>query len=207
MIKHLFIFLIIIFIIGCSDKEPTYEWFESSYTNLQNYKRVFLEGDDKSANLYLKQIEKEFQKSLDVKEYQKIILFQLALNLTALNDVEELKNRYKELRAYQKVDEFDNYFMFLNGDFANIDKSKLDKKYKNILDKFINHEIIEEKYILKIDDDLSKLIVISLNYRVNSKKELLNLGVQIASKNGYRKVLIKYLEILKNIELLKIFSK
>jgi hypothetical protein len=190
----LFLFLLLG---GCSSK-PTPGWIVAGNQQLETFKQQFLTGGQPivTERHFRKAIE-EIKKSGDLDLLGKAWLTKMALEVAVLRDMEE--EDYLKVSAALPVPANRNFYLFLKGEKAAVDRSLLPAQYRRFLDALRSGSLVEaERMITAMEDDpLSRLIAAGIAVRFNLESEaVLKVAVETASRNGWKRALLAWLERL-----------
>ncbi|MDO8785908.1 MAG: hypothetical protein Q7J12_06785 [Syntrophales bacterium] len=195
ILPFLFAFSILVF--GCGSK-PIPDWKDASFNQLESYKKNYLIGKTKIAELHFSKAIEEIKKSGDLKIMTMAYLTKFAVNVAVLENFDD--RDYLNLEAVQDDPENKNFYNFLKGLFEQVDESLLPREYRGFL-KTLRHggEKDMEQEIAKIEEPLSKLIVAGLLVRKHRCPEvILKAAADTASENGWKKALVAYLTELQS---------
>ena len=195
ILPFLFAFSILVF--GCGSK-PIPDWKNASFNQLESYKKNYLIGKTKIAELHFSKAIEEIKKSGDLKIMTMAYLTKSAVNVAVLENFDD--RDYLNLEAVQDDPENKNFYNFLKGLFEQVDESLLPREYRGFL-KTLRHggEKDMEQEIAKIEEPLSKLIAAGLLVRQHRCPEMiLKAAADTASENGWKKALVAYLTELQS---------
>ncbi|MBN1381867.1 MAG: hypothetical protein JXA41_09350 [Deltaproteobacteria bacterium] len=192
------ILLILLTFSGCNSKIIP-AWQYESFGQLNNFKKNYLKGEDKIAELHFQKALAEVKRSGDLKRISKVYLTKYAVKVACLEDIED--SEYLDIEANQPDPENRNYFLFLKGNLSVVNVSLLPEQYRSFLKAGIGEKQMDiNKEITGIGDPLSILIAIGI--AVKNKlysEETLQTAIEKASINGWYKPLVVYLEKLQQI--------
>jgi hypothetical protein len=192
--------LIILFLLlgGCTSK-PAPAWLAAGSEQLESYKRDFLTGGQPviTERHFQKAVE-EIKKSGDLDLLGRAWLTKMALQVAVLGEIEE--GEYGRIAAAQPVPANSNFYLFLKGDPAAVDGALLPGQYRSFLKALRDGDVIKTgKEIAAMEEDpLSQLIAVGLSVRRQIESEaILQLAVSAASRNGWKRALLAWLERLR----------
>jgi len=193
----IFLFLCAFFLVGCGAK-PIPEWKNVSFNQLESYKKNYLIGKVKIAELHFHKAIEEIKKSGDLEILSTAYLTKYAVNVAVLEDFDE--SDYLQIESVQQDPKSKNFYNFLKGLFDKVDERLLPREYRGFLKTFrYGMERDMEREIVSIEDPLSKLIAAGLLVRYYRYSEaILEAAAGTASKNGWKKAHVAYLEKLKS---------
>lgn len=183
--------------LGCTAKSVP-DWKSASFNHLEQYKKYFLSGRDQLATIQFQKAVDEIKNSGNLSLLATAYLTRSALRVAVL---EPPQNReYLEILKADPTDDQKDYYLLLEGKFAEIQKNNLPASYQDLAEALEggNEERITIA-VLDIPDDLSRLIAVGLvaRYRVENEAVLTS-AVDLASRNGWRKPLLIYLARLES---------
>ncbi len=192
--------LIFLFLLlgGCTSK-PAPEWLAAGSEQLESYKRDFLTGGQPviTERHFQKAVE-EIKKSGDLDLLGRAWLTRMALQVAVLGEIEE--GEYGKIAAAQPVPANRNFYLFLTGDPAAVDGALLPEQYRSFLKALRDGDVIKTgKEIAAMEEDpLSQLIAAGLSVRRHLESEaILQTAVSAASRNGWKRALLAWLERLR----------
>jgi hypothetical protein len=186
----------LLLLLGCAAKAVP-EWRTDSFNSLEQYKTCFLSGKDQLATIHFQRAIDEIKSSGDLSLLMTAYLTRSALQIAVLETPDQ--RDYLETAKAAPEDEQINYYLLLEGKFAELKKSKLPASYWDLaaaLEKGEKEAI--SGAVGAIHDDLSRLVATGLAVRYRMEDEALLTGaVDLASTHGWRKPLLIYLDRLK----------
>lgn len=198
MKKILCLFSLLFLLGGCGSK-PTPGWIGASNQQLEIFKKHFLTGGQPAvAERHFRKAVEEIKKSGDLDLLGKAWLTKMALQGAVLGDMEE--GEYGKIAAAQPVPANKNFHLFLTGDPAAVDEALLPAQYRSFLEALRSRDVAKvEKAIAAMEDDpLSQLIAVGLAVHRHLENEaLLQTAVSTASRNGWKRALLVWLERLR----------
>ncbi len=192
----LFLFLLLG---GCSSK-PTPGWIVAGNQQLEAFKQHFLTGGQPVVTeRHFRKAVEEIKKSGDLDLLGKAWLTRMALEVAVLREMEE--EDYLKVEAAQSVPANRNFFLFLKGQKGSVDRSLLPAQYRPFFDALRSGNTVKaEQTITAMEDDpLSRLIAAGIAVRFNLETEaILKAAVETASRNGWKRALLAWLERLRS---------
>ena len=191
----LYLFAFSILLAGCGSR-PVPDWKNESFNQIESYKKNYLQGSVKIAELHFRRALQEIKESGDLKILSMAYLTKYAVNVAVLEDFDE--SDYREIESVQQDPDNKNFYNFLKGFFAQVDEKLLPRQYRGFLKTFrYGVEGDMEREIACMEDPLSKLIATGLLVRHHRYSEaILKAAADTASKNGWKKAHLAYLEKL-----------
>jgi len=182
---------------GCAAQSVP-DWRTASFNALEQYKNEFLSGKDPMAAVHFQRTIDELKSSGDLSLLMTAYLTRSALQIAVLETPDY--RGYIDAAKADPADGQKNYYLFLEGKFAQLQKSELPTPYQDLataLEKGEQEDISDA--VGEIQDDLSRLIAtgVAIRYRMEDEA-LLNGAVELASTHGWRKALLIYLDRLKS---------
>ena len=183
---------------GCGSR-PTPGWIVAGNQQLETFKKDFLTGGQPvvTERHFQKAVE-EIKKSGDLDLLGRAWLTRMALQTAVLGKIEE--GEYGKIAAAQAVPANRNFYLFLTGDPAAVDGALLPEQYRSFLKAFRDGDVIKTgKEIAAMEEDpLSQLIAAGLAVRRHLENEpILQTAVSVASRNGWKRALLAWLERLR----------
>ena len=192
----LIVFCFLLF--GCGSSKPVPEWKGASFNQLDNYKKSYLSGKERIAEAYFNKAVDEIKSSGNLEILARAYLTKYACQVAVLEAFDD--SEYLRIDAVAPILQNKTFYNFLEGAFGNVDEYQLPERYAGFfraLKSGKKEEIALE--ISKMDNPLSKLIAVGLLVRKNMYDEMeLNLAIDIASQNGWKKALLAYLAKLQS---------
>jgi alkylhydroperoxidase/carboxymuconolactone decarboxylase family protein YurZ len=184
--------------VGCGSSKPVPEWKDASFNQLDNYKKSYLSGKERIAEAYFNKAVDEIKSSGDLEILARAYLTKYACQVAVLEAFDD--KEYLRIDAVEPILQNKTFYNFLKGAFGNVDENQLPQQYAGFfiaIESGRKDEIALE--ISKMDNPLSKLIAIGLLVQKNTYNEMeLNLAIDIASQNGWKKALLAYLTKLQS---------
>ncbi len=178
---------------GCGSSKPVPGWTNASFNQLENYKKSYLSGREGIAEVYFSRAVDEVKKSGDMEILARIYLTKYAVQVAVLEAFDDVE--YLRIDAVAPVSQNRNFYNFLKGYFDKVDEGLLPSKYGDFLRAFRKGNVGEiANKISGMDDPLSRLITIGLLIQNNKYDEgILQIAIDTASYNGWKKALLVYL--------------
>jgi hypothetical protein len=178
---------------GCGSSKPVPDWTDASFNQLDNYKKSYLSGKERIAEVYFNKAVDEIKSSGDLDILARAYLTKYAVQVAVLEAFDD--REYLRIDAVEPVLHNKNFYSLLKGAFDNVDEKLLPQQYEGFLRAFKSgkkEDVARE--ISKMDNPLSKLIAVGLLVKKNKVEEIdLKLAIDIASQNGWKKPLLAYL--------------
>ena len=198
MKRTLCLIFLFLFLGGCTSK-PAPEWLASGSEQLESYKQDFLTGGQSAiTERHFQKAVEEIKKSGDLDLLGRAWLTRMALQVAILGEIEE--GEYGKIAAAQAVPANSNFYLFLKGDPAAVDGALLPVQYRSFLKALRDGDVIKTgKEIAAMEEDpLSQLIAAGLSVRRHLESEaILQAAVGVASRNGWKRALLAWLERLR----------
>ena len=197
--KKLFCLLFpILLLAGCGAK-PAPVWIAAGHKQLETFKQDFLTGREPAiTEFHFRKAVEEIKKGGDADLLGKAWLTRMALQVAVREELEE--GEYLKTEAAEAVPANRNFYRFLKGDAATVDVSLLPEPYRPFWIAFRSGDAAKAAVaITAIDDPLSRLIASGLAVRHGLETEvILRTAVETASRNGWKRALLAWLERLKS---------
>ena len=198
MKKILCLCFLFLLIGGCGSR-PTPAWIVSGNQQLEMFKTHFLTGGQPvvTERHFQKAVE-EIKKGGDLDLLEKAWLTRMALQGAVLGEMEE--GEYGKIAAAHPVPANRNFFLFLTGDPATVDGALLPAQYRTFLQTLRGGDVVKVGNAIAAmeDDPLSQLIAAGLAVRRQMENEaILQTAVSTASRNGWKRALLAWLERLR----------
>lgn len=198
MKKITFLCILCVFFFGCISTKSIPKWTSTSFNNLEDFKINYLAGQENKAEMYFQKATEAIKKSGNLRLLSMAYLTKYAMQVAVLEDFDD--SQYLRIDVVDSDPRNNNYYLFLKGKVSLLNDDALPKQYRPLLKvmRMGNEATLSDK-IDKIDDPVSKLVAIGFIIKYYSDNEgILNIAVEISSRNGWRKPLIVYLEKLKS---------
>jgi len=194
MKKFFIMLMILVFAAGCSGGRPTPEWTLKSFNRLEDAKKNYLEGNTRMADLSFNKAVEEIKKSGDLDVLARAYLIRMAIQTALLETVGA--EEYLKVDAVQPDPANRAFYAFLTGQWSEAREALLPEQYRRLvrgLSQGPKGSMAPD--VAKIEDPLSRLIAAGVCYRQGRIDEgLIQSAVETASRNGWKKALIIYLE-------------
>jgi hypothetical protein len=187
---------LILLLAGCSSK-PTPVWIASGHRYLETFTQDYLTGRAPPiTEIHFRNAVEEIKKGGDADLLGKAWLTRMALQVAALAEMEE--GDYPKIEAAQSIPTNHNFYLFLRGNATAVDVSLLPQSYRPFWTTFRSGDSAKAAVaIAAIKDPLSRLIAAGLAVRHRLENEtILQTAVETASRNGWKKALLAWLERL-----------
>jgi hypothetical protein len=189
--SFLFLLLLLALATACGSK-PVPDWKMGGFNALESYKKNFLEGDERKADLYFELAVREIQKSGDPDLLDRALLTRCALRTAAL---ETLSPGDCVLAGWKHTKENESYLVFLREGAGGTDPSLLPQAYRNFakaLEAGKTGPINDA--VAGIDDPLSRIIASAVAVKGGRFDDrTLELALEAASREGWKKIVLLYL--------------
>jgi hypothetical protein len=199
--KRILCLLFLFLLLGGCGSKPMPEWILAGNQQIETFKRDFLTGGQPivTERHFQKAVE-EIKKTGDLDLLGKVWLTRMAVQGAVLGEIEE--GEYWKIAASQSVPANRNFYLFLTGDPAAVDGALLPAQYRSFLKALRGGDVAKtEKAIAAMGDDpLSQLIAAGIAVRRHLESEaILQTAVSAASRNGWKRALLAWLERLRSI--------
>lgn len=184
--------LAVLLFAACGGGPPVPDWKKDSVSLIEKYRKAELKGENKLAERYFEQALDAAGGAGKLEETARLHLIRCATRQASLGF--EPCNGYLALTKFGVSLEDEAYHRFISGQWDKLDSGKLPAQYRDFL---ANRDTAKNSPVLqKIDDPLSRLIAISVAVmRKQADDATLNLAVETASEQGWRKPLLVYLKL------------
>ncbi|OIP91847.1 MAG: hypothetical protein AUK26_06040, partial [Syntrophaceae bacterium CG2_30_58_14] len=197
--KKLFCLLFpLLLLAGCGAK-PAPAWIAAGHKQLETFKQDFLTGREPPiTEIHFRKAILEIKKGGDADLLGKAWLTRMALQVAVREELEE--GEYLKTEAAEAVPANWNFYRFLKGDAATVDVSLLPETYRPFWMAFRSGDAAKAAVaITAIDDPLSRLIASGLAVSRRLENDaILQIAVETASQNGWKRALLAWLERLKS---------
>jgi len=182
---------------GCGPKTVP-DWQNDSFKHMERFKKYFLTGDERRSELYFAKAVEEIKKSGNLDILAKAYLTKCAVSVAALEEIN--CDEFNVIEGIEGNRENNNFYTFLKGNFDNVAGELLPERYQKFF-KSIKTDTLEDLNgeITKIEDPLPRLIAVGLSVKHGRYNEsTLKIALDVASAQGWKKVLLAYLEEIKS---------
>jgi len=196
MKKIVILLFFVISLLGCGSPKQIPEWINTSFYQLENYKKNYLIGKEHIAELQFNKAVDEIKKSGNMEILGRAYLTRYAVHIAALEVFDD--KEYLHIDALQPVLQNRTFYNFLKGSFDKVDERLLPIQYRGVLKIFHKGSYEDAAHeISKMKDPMSTLIATGLFIQKNTYDEgILKIAIDTASQNGWKKALLAYLEKL-----------
>jgi hypothetical protein len=196
MKRYIGLLLVPLFLFACSS-QPVPDWTVASFRNLERFKALYLTGDDQIAEAHFQKAVQEIKKSGDISLLHRAYLTKYALHVAVLEPFGG--DECRQIETVQPIAEDTNYCAFLAGvSPSQINATLLPGQYQDIVTTVKKGGSGELTHaVTKIKDPLSRLIAIGwLIKQERFGEDLLLIASDTASRQGWKKALLAYLDRL-----------
>ncbi|MGV8078492.1 MAG: hypothetical protein AB2L22_00315 [Syntrophales bacterium] len=185
------------FLAGCGGARVP-DWTTDGYNNLESFKERYLAGRDGPAESNWRKAVEAIRMSGDMEVLGRAYLTRYAVLTACLETFDD--RLYREIETIRPMPENQSFHRFLIGELAAVEDRSLPDPYRGILkalrDK--NKEAVNRE-AGRIQDPLSRLIAIGVAVRMGhgDNEPLLRTGLAEASRNGWKRVVLAYMERLR----------
>jgi hypothetical protein len=182
---------------GCSAKAVP-DWIKTGQNQMESYKKHYLQGRDRLAEISFEQSVLEIKSSGDLRLLQIVYLSRDALRVAVLERFDD--QDYRKLEAIELHPENIHFHAFLQGAFDRVDEQSLPPQYRPFLRACKNGKQLDiDLAITAIEDPLSRLIASGLAVQTQLyHEETLHTAIRTASEQGWKKALLVYLNKLRD---------
>ncbi len=190
--KTVVILFFLIFLSGCSFKTPKNEWQYKSANAFNSYTKNFLSSNDMLARNDLSRAVKHAKKSANLTQLAKIYLGECALNIAT--GVENGCEKYANISNLLNNKELDSYYALMTDSIKKEQIIYLPKDYRKYALSIKKSDFKSaNKNILAMKNQTSMMVSSALIKNKLSKKTRDEI-IRIASFNGYKKVVLFWLQ-------------
>jgi hypothetical protein len=195
-VKNILIIIVAVLLSACGSSRHIPEWQDNAASQLSSYEVNFLSGKEDANEPHFAKAKKAISSSNDLNLLAVAYLTKYALHTAALENFED--SDFLKIDKLQPNASNRAYYDFLKGNFAAIDAGKLQAGYSRIL-LLISAKTASARDFAAIDSPLSRLIAcgVWLKY-VSVDESILQLAIDTAAKNGWRRPLWAYLNKLQS---------
>lgn len=197
MKKVLYLVLSLVLLAGCGAKAAP-EWIKTSHNQLESYKKHFLQGRDRLAEMNFQKAVSDVKSGGDLRLMQVAYLTRYALQTAVLERFDD--RDYRKLESVEPHPENIHYHAFLQGAFNRVEERSLPPQYHRFLSACKNGKQTEiDLSIEAIEDPMSRLIASGLAVREQFYQErTLQTAIGTAAEQGWKKALLTYLKKLRD---------
>lgn len=191
--KRVYSVLVALVFGGCSLDQRPNDWEYKSTRYFEAYKNDFLHDKALLAQADLSSAVNYAKRGADFSQLASIYLGKCALNIAV--GIEDGCKEYLELQDQLDTPKFDNYYRFIQKDFAQLDRAMVDEKYEDFIQALQKGDHAgANKAIEKMEDPVSKLLALALFE--DATKETIEHTIETLSFYGYKKGVITLLHRL-----------
>ena len=197
--KKLFCLLFLLLLLAGCGAKPAPVWIAAGHKQLETFKQDFLTGRSPLiTEIHFRNAVEEIKKGGDADLLGKAWLTRMAVQMAVLTEMDT--GDYPKIEAAEVVPANRNFYRFLKGGEAAVDVALLPESYRPFWATLRNGDAAKAAVaITAIDDPLSRLIASGLAVRQGLETEvILRTAVETASRNGWKRALLAWLERLKS---------
>jgi hypothetical protein len=186
-----------VLIIGCGSKRAP-DWTKTAFNQLDNYKKNYLMGKEQMAERHFSHAIEEIKKSGDLDVLATAYLTKNAVQVAVLERIDD--REFLRIDATQPLHQHRSFHKFLKGEMAVVEEELMPGQYRAFFRAFQSGRIDgATDEIVQMEDPLSRLIATGLVVHENQHDErCLKVAIDTASRNGWKKALLAYLEKLQS---------
>jgi len=194
-----FAFFVTIFLWACGASEPVPDWTIAAFHRLEDFKKAYLEGNEKIGELQFQKAVGEIKKSGDLDILAKAYLTRMAVRTACLEPPGG--EGYRKIAEVETSETHRVFHDFLAGKMGERDILLLPERYREAASCIARGDAKGTVSALRrISDPLSRLIAAGVAVKTGSAdEETLQLAVATASREGWKKALLAYLERLRDL--------
>jgi hypothetical protein len=188
--------LLIILLMSCGGSPPIPDWTYASFNQMEDYKKAYLEGKAGIADLHFQRAVEEIKKSGDLDLLAKVYLNRYAVQAALLESFRD--DEFLKIQTVEPNPANAGFYAFLKGNFSQADRNLLPPQYsRTVADILASRRDSIVADVRQIEDPLSRLVMTGLLVRYGyESEELLYGAVETASRQGWKKAVLVYLERL-----------
>ena len=196
MKKPLLLLMIVLMICACGQATQIPVWKDKAHRHLEDYKINFLAGKEDATEPHFIKARKEIAAGNDLSLLIIVYLTKYALQTASLESF-DAGDFAKLYRLEPNVADM-AYCHFLKGNFSAVDTKALPARYVGVMKAAAGKDAtLAAREIAAIDDPLSRLIACGVWVRYMPVDEsILQIAINTAAVNGWRRPLWAYLEKL-----------
>jgi len=194
--KKLLFLLFAFLICSCGSASPVPEWKDNAHRYLKDYKINFLAGKEDASEPHFIKARKEIASGNDLSLLATAYLTKYALHTASLESFDAVE--FAKLQRLEPNAANMSYCHFLKGNFNAADVQELPARYAGIVKAAAGKDAtLAAREMAAIDDPLSRLIACGVWVRYMPYDEnILQMAINTASANGWRRPLWAYLDKL-----------
>ncbi len=197
--KKLFCFLFATLLLAACGAKPAPVWVAAGHKQLETFKQDFLTGHEPIiTEIHFRKALEEIKKGGDADLLGKAWLTRMALQVAVREELEE--SEYLKTETVELIPANRNFYRFLKGDVATVDASLLPEPYRPFWMALSSGDAAKTAVaIAAIEDPLPRLIAagLAVSHRLENNA-ILQIAVETASLNGWKRALLVWLERLKS---------
>lgn len=197
-LKICFILFTAVFFSACSFKQEPNQWQYKSANSFKSYTGNFLKGDYLSAKGDIQAAKEYAKQGADLNRLARIYLGVCALNI-AVGENDKC-SEYDQMKELVNSSGLDAYYHMLQNSIKEKQIRHLPEKYRSFALLSFNKKYIEAFEAVKSMDNVTSKFIASALIKNELNKEQIEYLIQRASFYGYKKLIIFWLEQLKNKE-------
>ncbi|MDQ1277396.1 MAG: hypothetical protein QG555_436 [Thermodesulfobacteriota bacterium] len=188
--------LLMVFLMSCGGSQSIPDWTYASFNQMEDFKKAYLEGKTGTADLHFQRAVAEIKKSGDLNLLAKAYLNRYAVQAALLESFRD--DDFLKIQTAEPNPAHAGFYAFLKGNFSQADRDLLPPQYsRTVADILAASRDSIAADVRQIEDPLSRLVMTGLLVRYGYENaELLNGAVETASRQGWKKALLVYLERL-----------
>ncbi len=188
--------LLTILLMSCGGSQPIPDWTYVSFNQMEDFKKAYLEGKEGMADLHFQCAVEEIKKSGDLNLLAKAYLNRYAVQVALLESFRD--DDFLKIQTAEPDPVNAGFYSFLKGNFSQTNRNLLPPQYtQTVADVLAARRDSLAADVRKIEDPLSRLVMTGLLVRYGyDNEELLNGAVEAASRQGWKKALLVYLNRL-----------
>lgn len=194
--KKLYLFLIVTCLMACASTFQTPAWKNNASSYLEDYKVSFLTGKEDKSEPHFFKARREIASGNDLNLLATAYLTKYALHAASLESFDTAD--FARLYRLEPNPANMAYCHFLKGNFIAVDSKVFPSRYAAVLKYALSVDVKSAvSEISAITDPLSRLVSCGVWVRYLPYDEnILQIAIQTASANGWRRPLCAYLEKL-----------
>lgn len=195
MKRYVALFVLSFLVLSCTGAPPAPPWLSTAVSRLEQFKSEYLGGRMDVAEMNFHLALAEIKKSGDMEILGRAYLTKMALEVALLrpgkdDDFVNLNKLFPSARNA-------SYYAFLQGRWGEVDANLLPGAYAKFVNAATRGEGKIASLIGEIKDPLSRLIACGIyTSSKGADEEVLKIGAETASGQGWKRALVTYLERL-----------